>query len=237
MKRIMLFLVTNLAVMLVLGVVLNILFSVLGINKSSISGLLVFCAVFGFGGSFISLLMSKWMAKRSYGVQVIEQPRNETEHWLVSTVARQAREAGIKMPEVGIYDSPEMNAFATGARRDDSLVAVSSGLLYSMSRDEAEAVLAGGRMACRRGTFVTVSCVSGTSRRGDLLARQHQGLCENMEGAAAARVCREFGLPFLELRCVSNLVEERDLRKWRLREACDRCGEAAALLLQGLRHD
>ena len=88
------------------GVVLNILFSVLGINKSSISGLLVFCAVFGFGGSFISLLMSKWMAKRSYGVQVIEQPRNETEHWLVSTVARQAREAGIKMPEVGIYDSP-----------------------------------------------------------------------------------------------------------------------------------
>ncbi len=106
MKRIMLFLVTNLAVMLVLGVVLNILFSVLGINKSSISGLLVFCAVFGFGGSFISLLMSKWMAKRSYGVQVIEQPRNETEHWLVSTVARQAREAGIKMPEVGIYDPP-----------------------------------------------------------------------------------------------------------------------------------
>ena len=83
MKRIMLFLVTNLAVMLVLGVVLNILFSVLGINKSSISGLLMFCAVFGFGGSFISLLMSKWMAKRSYGVQVIEQPRNETEHWLV----------------------------------------------------------------------------------------------------------------------------------------------------------
>ena len=96
---------------------------------------------------------------------------------------------------------------------------------------------AGHGMAGRRGTFVTVSCVSGTSRRGDLLARQHQGLCENMEGAAAARVCREFGLPFLELRCVSNLVEERDLRKWRLREACDRCGEAAALLLQGLRHD
>jgi futalosine hydrolase len=98
-------------------------------------------------------------------------------------------------------------------------------------------VLAGGGMACRRGTFVTVSCVSGTSRRGDLLARQHQGLCENMEGAAAARVCREFGLPLLEMRCVSNLVEERDLRKWRLREACDRCGEAAALLLQGLPHD
>ena len=161
MKRIMLFLVTNLAVMLVLGVVLNILFSVLGINKSSISGLLVFCAVFGFGGSFISLLMSKWMAKRSYGVQVIEQPRNETEHWLVSTVARQAREAGIKMPEVGIYDSPEMNAFATGARRDDSLVAVSSGLLYSMSRDEAEAVLAHEVSHVANGDMVTLTLIQG----------------------------------------------------------------------------
>ncbi|WEA28848.1 MULTISPECIES: protease HtpX [Aeromonas] len=161
MKRIMLFLVTNLAVMLVLGGVLNILFSVLGINKSSISGLLVFCAVFGFGGSFISLLMSKWMAKRSYGVQVIEQPRNETEHWLVSTVARQAREAGIKMPEVGIYDSPEMNAFATGARRDDSLVAVSSGLLYSMSRDEAEAVLAHEVSHVANGDMVTLTLIQG----------------------------------------------------------------------------
>ena len=121
--------------------------------------------------------------------------------------------------------------------RSDTLEILDTFALDGPLLAEAEAVLAGGRMACRRGTFVTVSCVSGTSRRGDLLARQHQGLCENMEGAAAARVCREFGLPFLELRCVSNLVEERDLRKWRLREACDRCGEAAALLLQGLWHD
>ena len=101
----------------------------------------------------------------------------------------------------------------------------------------AEDLLAGHGMACRRGTFVTVSCVSGTSRRGNLLARKHDALCENMEGAAAARVCREFGLPLLELRCVSNLVEERDPRTWRLREAGDRCGQAAALLIQGLRHD
>ena len=121
--------------------------------------------------------------------------------------------------------------------RSDTLEILDTFALEGPLLAEAASVLAGGGMACRRGTFVTVSCVSGTSRRGDLLARQHQGLCENMEGAAAARVCREFGLPFLELRCVSNLVEERDLRKWRLREACDRCGEAAAFLLQGLRHD
>lgn len=102
---------------------------------------------------------------------------------------------------------------------------------------EAEGVLASGGLVYRRGTFVTVSCVSGTSLRGAMLARQHQGLCENMEGAAVARVCQAFGLPLLELRCVSNLVEERDLRKWRLREACDRCGEAAALLIKGLQYD
>jgi futalosine hydrolase len=121
--------------------------------------------------------------------------------------------------------------------RSDTLEILDTFALNGPLLSEAASVLAGGGMACRRGTFVTVSCVSGTSRRGDLLARQHQGLCENMEGAAAARVCREFGLPLLEMRCVSNLVEERDLRKWRLREACDRCGEAAALLLQGLPHD
>ena len=121
--------------------------------------------------------------------------------------------------------------------RSDTLEILDAFALDGPLLAEAAAVLAGHGMACRRGTFVTVSCVSGTSRRGDLLARQHQGLCENMEGAAAARVCREFGLPLLELRCVSNLVEERDLRKWRLREACERCGGAAALLIGGLRHD
>ncbi|WP_107852476.1 protease HtpX [Oceanimonas marisflavi] len=161
MKRVLLFIATNLAVVLVLGVVLNIVFSVLGIDRSSVGGLLVFCAVFGFGGATISLLISKWMAKRSYGVQVIEQPRNEMEHWLVSTVQRQAQQAGIGMPEVGIYDSPDMNAFATGASRNSSLVAVSTGLMYSMSRDEAEAVLAHEVSHIANGDMVTLTLIQG----------------------------------------------------------------------------
>lgn len=161
MKRILLFIATNLAVVLVLGIVLNIVFSMLGIDRSSISGLLVFCAVFGFGGAFISLLMSKWMAKRAYNVQIIEQPRSEVEHWLLSTVTRQAQQAGIGMPEVGIYDSHDMNAFATGASRNSSLVAVSSGLMYSMTRDEAEAVLAHEVSHIANGDMVTMTLLQG----------------------------------------------------------------------------
>lgn len=161
MKRIILFIATNLAVVLVLGVVLNIVFSMLGISRNSVGGLLVFCALFGFGGAIISLLISKWMAKRAYNVQVIEQPRNEMEHWLLSTVTRQAQQAGIGMPEVGIYDSPDMNAFATGASRNSSLVAVSSGLMYSMSRDEAEAVLAHEVSHIANGDMVTMTLLQG----------------------------------------------------------------------------
>ena len=161
MKRILLFLVTNLAVVAVLGIVLNVLAAVFGINMRGSGGLLLMAAVFGFGGSIISLLISKWMAKRSYGVQVIEDPRTEMEFWLVSTIRRQAQEAGIGMPEVGIYDSPEMNAFATGASRDNSLVAVSSGLLHSMSRDEAEAVLAHEVSHIANGDMVTLTLIQG----------------------------------------------------------------------------
>ena len=161
MKRILLFIATNLAVVLVLGVVLNIVFSMLGIDRSSIGGLLVFCAVFGFGGAFISLLISKWMAKRAYNVQVIDQPRNEMEHWLLTTVTRQAQQAGIGMPEVGIYDSADMNAFATGASRNSSLVAVSSGLMYKMTRDEAEAVLAHEISHIANGDMVTMTLLQG----------------------------------------------------------------------------
>ncbi|MBU3825387.1 MAG: protease HtpX [Candidatus Oceanisphaera merdipullorum] len=161
MKRILLFIATNLAVVLVLGVVLNIVFSMLGIDRNSIGGLLVFCAVFGFGGSFISLLISKWMAKRAYNVQVIEQPRNEMEHWLLSTVTRQAQQASIGMPEVGIYDSQDMNAFATGASRNSSLVAVSTGLMYQMTRDEAEAVLAHEISHIANGDMVTMTLLQG----------------------------------------------------------------------------
>ncbi|WP_163135014.1 protease HtpX [Agarivorans sp. Alg241-V36] len=161
MKRILLFLGTNLAVVLVLGIVMNIVFSALGISTQSMGGLLIFCAIFGFGGSIISLLISKWMAKRSTGAQVITTPRNQTEAWLVDTVARQAKAAGIGMPEVAIYNAPDMNAFATGAKRDDALVAVSTGLLDSMSRDEVEAVLAHEVSHIANGDMVTLTLIQG----------------------------------------------------------------------------
>ena len=161
MKRVILFLATNLAVILVLSIVLNVVFSFLGIDRSSIGGLLVFAAIFGFGGSFISLAMSKWMAKRSTGAVVIEQPRNATEQWLMNTVARQAKAAGIGMPEVAIYDSPEMNAFATGMNRNDALVAVSTGLLRNMREDEVEAVLAHEVSHIANGDMVTLTLIQG----------------------------------------------------------------------------
>jgi len=156
-----LFLLTNLAVMLVLGIVLSIVMSVLGISHRSLGGILVISTVFGFGGSFISLFMSKWMAKKSTGAHVIEQPRSETEQWLVSTVAAQAKKAGIAMPEVAIYDSPEMNAFATGPSKNNSLVAVSTGLLHNMNQDQAEAVLAHEVSHIANGDMVTLTLIQG----------------------------------------------------------------------------
>ncbi len=161
MKRVVLFLLTNLAVMLVLGLVLSILFSVLGISSRSIGGILVIAAVFGFGGSFISLFMSKWIAKKSTGAYVIEQARTDTEQWLVATVAEQAQQRGIKMPEVAIYDSPEINAFATGPSKNNSLVAVSSGLLHNMTKDEAQAVLAHEVSHVANGDMVTLTLIQG----------------------------------------------------------------------------
>ncbi len=161
MKRIMLFLATNLAVVLVLSVVLNIVYATTGLQPGSMSGLLVMAAVFGFGGALISLMMSKGMALRSVGGVVIESPRNETEHWLLETVGRQAQQAGIGMPTVAIYDSPDINAFATGAKRDDSLVAVSTGLLHNMTRDEAEAVLAHEVSHISNGDMVTMTLMQG----------------------------------------------------------------------------
>ncbi|PXA74850.1 MULTISPECIES: protease HtpX [Vibrio] len=161
MKRVFLFLATNLAVVLVLSVVLNIVYATTGIQHGSLSGLLVLAAVFGFGGSFISLLMSKSMALRSVGGRVIETPRNEMEHWLLQTVSRQAQQAGIGMPTVAIYDAPDMNAFATGAKRNDSLVAVSTGLLHNMTRDEAEAVLAHEVSHIANGDMVTMTLMQG----------------------------------------------------------------------------
>ncbi|WBA07687.1 protease HtpX [Salinivibrio kushneri] len=161
MKRLGLFLATNLAVLIVFSIVLNIIYAVTGMQPGSLSGLLVLAAVFGFGGSFISLLMSKSMALRSVGAQVIEHPRNETEHWLMNTVSQQAQRAGIGMPTVAVYSSPDINAFATGAKRNDSVVAVSSGLLQNMTRDEAEAVLAHEISHIANGDMVTMTLMQG----------------------------------------------------------------------------
>ena len=163
MKRIVLFLITNLAVVLVLSVVMR----VLGIDQyiaaqgGSAYGLLIFAAVFGFGGAFISLAMSKWSAKRMMGVRIIDQPRDQLEHWLVDTVRKQAGEAGIGMPEVGIFDSPEPNAFATGANKNKALVAVSTGLLQRMRKDEVEAVLGHEIGHVANGDMVTLTLIQG----------------------------------------------------------------------------
>lgn len=164
-KRVFLFIVTNLAIVLVLGVVL----SLLGVDRIldqqgiglDLGNLVIFAAVFGFGGSLISLAISKWTAKRLTGAQVIEQPRNETESWLLQTVQRQARAAGIGNPEVAIYDSPDINAFATGMRRNSALVAVSTGLLRSLDRAEAEAVLGHEVSHVANGDMVTLALIQG----------------------------------------------------------------------------
>lgn len=161
MKRILLLVATNFAVILLLGIVLSILQSVFGVRLGNNGTLLVFATVFGFGGAFVSLAISKWMAKRSTGAQVITQPRNELESWLLNTVRRQAEAARIGMPEVAIYDAPEINAFATGMRRDHALVAVSTGLLRAMSRDEAEAVLAHEVSHVANGDMVTMALLQG----------------------------------------------------------------------------
>lgn len=161
MKRIALFLMTNLAVVLVLGIVLSVLQSYLGLSRNSTGGLLLLAFVFGMGGSVISLAISKWMALRSTGAQIIEQPRSPTEIWLIDTVKRQARDAGIGMPDVAIYDSPDVNAFATGMNRNKALVAVSTGLINSMSREEAEAVLGHEVSHVANGDMVTLTLIQG----------------------------------------------------------------------------
>jgi heat shock protein HtpX len=165
MKRIFLFLVTNIAIMLVITIIINIfglgqILDAQGVDLD-LPSLLMLSAVVGVTGSFISLAMSKSMAKHSTGAYVITQAQNEQEQWLVNTVARQAQFAGIGMPEVAIYDSPDINAFATGMLRNDSLVAVSTGLLRGMTRDEAEAVLAHEVSHIANGDMVTLALIQG----------------------------------------------------------------------------
>ena len=161
LKRVMLFLATNLAVLALISIVLAVLQNVFGIDLGDNAMLLLFATLFGFGGAFISLFISKWVAKRTTGAKVIEQPGNEAEQWLLATVRRQAETAGIKVPEVAVYDAPEINAFATGPSRNNSLVAVSTGLLRSMSRDEAEAVLAHEVSHVANGDMVTMALIQG----------------------------------------------------------------------------
>lgn len=157
MMRILLFLATNMAVL----VVFNIILSLTGIQSQDAMGLLIMAALFGFSGSLISLFLSKTMALRSVNGQVIEQPRNESERWLVETVRSQAERAGLAMPQVAIYHSVDVNAFATGPSKNNSLVAVSTGLLNAMTRDEAEAVLAHEVSHIKNGDMVTMTLLQG----------------------------------------------------------------------------
>ena len=163
MKRVLLFLVTNLAVVFVLSIAMRLLGldQYIAAQGGSAYGLLVFAAVFGFGGAIISLLMSKWSAKRMMGVRIIDQPRDNVERWIVDTVRVQAQEAGIGMPEVGIFDSPEPNAFATGANKNKALVAVSTGLLQRMRKEEVEAVLGHEIGHVANGDMVTLTLIQG----------------------------------------------------------------------------
>ena len=166
MKRIFLLVATNFAVLFVLSITMQLL----GIDRMlaqetglNLTGLLAMAAIFGFGGAFISLFISKWMAKMATGAQVIEAPSNPTERWLMDTVKRQAGKAGIGMPEVAIYDAPEINAFATGWNRNDSLVAVSTGLLNNMTQEEAEAVLGHEVTHVANGDMVTLTLIQGVT--------------------------------------------------------------------------
>jgi heat shock protein HtpX len=163
MKRIVLFLITNLAVVLVLSIVVRLLGldQYIAAQGGNYVGLLMFAAVFGFGGAIISLLMSKWSAKRMMGVRVIDQPQTASEQWLVDTVRAHANQVGIGMPEVGVFDSPEPNAFATGANKNKALVAVSTGLLQRMGRPEVEAVLGHEIGHVANGDMVTLTLIQG----------------------------------------------------------------------------
>lgn len=164
MKRIFLFILTNLAVLVVISVTLRLLGVDKVLNESggiNFNALLVMSAVMGFAGSLISLFLSKWSAKRMVGAQVITNPIDPTERWLIETVRKQAQAAGIGMPEVATYDAPDVNAFATGWNRNNALVAVSAGLLHNMSRDEAEAVLAHEISHVANGDMITLALIQG----------------------------------------------------------------------------
>lgn len=160
--RVLLFLATNVAVLVMAGVAMTVLTATGVIPRDApYLQLLIWCALLGFGGSFISLAMSKWIAKTTTGARVIDAPSNNVEQWLVSTVERQARQANIGMPEVAVFDSPDPNAFATGMSRNNALVAVSTGLLHVMEKEEVEAVLGHEIAHIANGDMVTLTLIQG----------------------------------------------------------------------------
>ena len=210
MLRILLFIVTNLAIMLVLSVVASIFgldrwaYAHSGIN---LPGMLIFCAVFGVGGSLISLLLSKSMARMSVGAQVIDAPRSADERWLFDTVARHAQGAGIGMPEIALYDSPEPNAFATGASRDHALVAVSTGLLRSMNRDEVAAVLGHEITHVANGDMVTLALIQGVLNTFVMfLARVLGSIIDGMLQGDRDREGGGYGIGYFVITMVLQLV-------------------------------
>ncbi len=206
MKRIFLFIVTNLAVLILLSVVVFIIEQVFGVRlpQGSLGELLVFAAVFGFGGALISLALSKWTAKRMMGVRVIGEPQSDLEVWLLDTVRRLAGQAGVGMPEVGIFDAEDMNAFATGARRNAALVAVSTGLLRNMSRPQAEAVLGHELSHVANGDMVTLALLQGVLNTFVIfLARIIGGLVDR---AVFKNDRQESGLGFMLTTLVAQLV-------------------------------
>jgi heat shock protein HtpX len=178
-RRIFYFLATNAAILVVFSIIVQFLPPELQTQSGSF---LVFAIIAGFGGSVVSLLMSKSMAKRAAGVQIISQPRNDTEQWLMNTVARQAQEAGIGMPEVGIFNTPDMNAFATGANRNNALVAVSTGLLQNMSREEAEAVMGHEIAHVANGDMITLTLIQGVVNVFVLLLARALALAIDRDG-------------------------------------------------------
>ena len=206
MKRIFLFIVTNLAVLVLLSLAIFAIERVFGVRlpQGGLGGLLVFAALCGFGGALISLALSKWTAKRMMGVRVIGEPQSDVEMWLLSTVKRLAGQVGIGMPEVGIFDAEDMNAFATGARRNSALVAVSTGLLRSMSRPQAEAVLGHEISHVANGDMVTLALLQGVLNTFVIfLARIIGGLVDR---AVFKNDREESGIGFMVATLVAQLV-------------------------------
>ena len=206
-KRVMLFIITNLAIVFILSIVL----SMLGVGQIldqqgvglDMRSLVIYAAVFGFGGALISLAISKWTAKRLTGAKVIDSPSSEVEMWLVQTVRRQAEAVGIGMPEVAIYDAPDMNAFATGMRRNSALVAVSTGLLRSMNRDEAEAVLAHEVSHVANGDMITLALIQGVVNTFVIVASRVVG---HLVDRVVFKTERGHGPAFLITSIVAQLV-------------------------------